>query len=151
MSGPMFGRQRAAFSMMVAMMTILSGTAPGLAQQGFDAPDRQYHGLVSIAPAGGGEGAILPGAEVTVTGQGFRPGQQVSLSRGADVLAPAGLGADATGKFAFGLVLSADAAVGTHPLVLTTQAPYHAAVVDLKISPDVPLAGRRPSTLSRRS
>lgn len=117
-----------------------AGMGSALAQVAFDAPDANYRGQVRTQSTDGGQ-PILPGSEVRVSGQNFRPGQEVGLSRGLSPLLPEALIADEEGRFEATFTLPQDAAVGVHPLLLSTQAPYHAAIVELKVSPDIPLSG----------
>lgn len=123
----------AAFALVLA-----AATGGALAQVAFDSVDTEYAGRVRAVSATQGQ-PILPGSDVKVTGQNFKPGQTVTIARGVAPLAEAT--ADAEGKFEAGFTLPADAVPGMHPLVLTAASPYHAETVDLKISPDVPLSG----------
>lgn len=118
---------------------LVAGSA--LAAAVFDAPDTAYKGQVRLSSAKRGA-PLTAGGEVSVSGRGFKPGQKVTLLRGTSVLNPDGaFVADAEGKIQGTFTLPADAAIGTHPIVVTTDAPYNAEVVDLKISPVIPLSG----------
>lgn len=129
----------------VALVLALSaGTA--LAQVAFDAPDAGYAGRARVSATA--PGPVLPGAQVKLSGQNFRPGQAITLSRGTSALTEGT--ADQEGKFEATFDLPADAVPGMHKLVLSTAAPYHAEIVDLKISPDVPLSGAEKFSLTAR-
>ncbi len=85
---------------------------------------------------------ILAGSDVSVSGRGFKPGQQVSLFYGKTQLDAGKLVADAEGKISGKLTVPAGAQSGTHPIVVVAEGPYHAAVANLKVSPTVPLFGQ---------
>lgn len=101
----------------------------------------EFSGTIRLA--GESQGApIVPGSTVNVTGQGFVAGQKLFLQRGETVLnKEAPLVADAEGKVTGSFKLPADAAVGIHPLLVIAEGPSAASVVDLKVSPLVPVAG----------
>ena len=123
----------------VVLATMMSAV-PAWAQ--FIAPDATYTGRVSAAATAANK-PIVPGTEITLSGQGFKPGQEVIVSRGNTVLNADGAAyvADAEGKFSSNIQLPADAVPGLHPLLLNVANPSTGAVFDLKISPDVPLSG----------
>lgn len=106
-----------------------------------EAPDPDYKGMITAQAAAGP--AILAGGEVTLNGRGFKPGQQILLSRGGAVLNAGGTPyvADAQGNFKATIRIPGDAAPGQHPIVVTTSNPSYAAVQPLKVSPVVPLSG----------
>jgi DNA-binding beta-propeller fold protein YncE len=110
--------------------------AGAVSAQNFPAPDKTYDGAVRFAAATQGQ-PILAGAEVVASGQGFTPGQTVRVLHGTTPVTGE-LTADAEGKVEARFRLPADAAVGVHPLVVVSTAPYGAAVAELKISPTVP-------------
>ena len=105
------------------------GMSAALAQVAFDAPDAAYAGQVRAQAAKPGA-PVLAGSEVKIVGDKFKPGQEITLSRGLTPLAD-GIKADDEGKFETSFTLPTDAAVGTHPLVLAAQAPYNAAKTSL--------------------
>ncbi|HEY0214087.1 MAG TPA: YncE family protein [Paenirhodobacter sp.] len=117
---------------------LLGSTAVAFAQSAFDAP-APFTGMVRFS---GDKGApIYSGGAVSATGMGFAANQPITVLRGNEHLSPEGLKADADGKFSFEFKLAADAVVGIHPIVVQTDAPDSADVVDLKISPKIPLSG----------
>lgn len=85
---------------------------------------------------------IHAGDTVAVAGQGFRPGQAVTLLYGATPLPGSALVADAQGRVSGQLALPATAEVGNHPIVVVAQAPYTASIALLKVSPRIPLSGQ---------
>ena len=112
-------------------------TLPLSAAPLFDAPS-PFTARVTFS--GAERGPIYAGKPVEIAGQGFAAGQTVQLSRGLEALT-APLKADAEGKISARFDLPAEAQVGLHSIVVTTQAPYAAGVADLKISPELPYAG----------
>lgn len=84
---------------------------------------------------------VLAGGAARITGQGLVPGQDITLLRGPAVLNEAPLVVDAEGRFAFDLTLDADAAVGLQPILVVAENPAAAQVIELKVSPDVPVSG----------
>lgn len=122
--------------------SLLTGAGAALAQSTFGALDRTSAAQVRFSSAAQNQ-PILAGSEVTVAGQGFRAGQQVSLLYGTTPLTGSALVADAEGKIAGKITVPADAVSGNHPIVVVAQGPYYATVADIKVSPTVPLSGER--------
>lgn len=85
---------------------------------------------------------VVPGSTADVTGRGFVPGQQVSLLRGDTVLNRQPVVVDADGNFKTQLAIPADAVQGTHPVVVRASQPAAAAVLKLRVSPQLPLSGQ---------
>lgn len=132
-------RTKAAPAGVLAAILTLGMTSAALAQVAFDAPAADFSGQVMAS--GPDRGPVLPGSEITLRGQNFEPGQEVRILHGTDALTDEALVADDEGGFETSITLPQDAAVGVHPLVLTTAEPYHAEIFELKISPEVPLSG----------
>ncbi|KTT29074.1 YncE family protein [Pseudomonas rhizoryzae] len=131
---------RRAFSLTLLAGVLALGLQTAQARSSFEAPDPDYHGEIKASPVAGT--AILAGSEVTLEGRGFKPGQQITLSRGGVALNPdAAYVADAQGNFKATLRIPEDAAPGQHPIVVSTAQPSGAAVFPLKVSPVVPLSG----------
>lgn len=128
---------RAALGLLLA--GALSGL-PALAQSAFTTLDRAPAARVNFSATTPG-GAIEAGSTVQVAGQGFRPGQQVSLLHGATPLAGGQFTADGEGKISGRIEVPADAVYGTHPLLVVAGQPYSASIANLKVSPTVPLSG----------
>ncbi|VXB48996.1 ATP-binding protein [Luteimonas sp. 9C] len=121
----------------IAALSIALCAAVGAAgAQGFGQPDPDFKGAVRAASP-----VIKAGDTVEMTGQGFTPGQAVTLLRGETVLNASPWTADAEGKVAGSVQIPADAAVGRHPVVVRVANPDAAAVVEVKVSKDVPLSG----------
>ncbi|MGO4853438.1 Vgb family protein [Phaeovulum sp. W22_SRMD_FR3] len=113
-------------------------TAMAEAQSAFSQP-APFSGMVRID---GVEGQpIYAGTSARIMGQGFVAGQPVTLMRGTEVISPADMIADSEGKFSFDYSVPQDAALGQHPIVVTTEGPDSAEVVTLKVSPELPLLG----------
>lgn len=123
----------------LAAIFLTVATAAGASAPGpvFDAPDSNYKGKISADTVGGGP--QVPGATLEIGGQGFKPGQRIWFSRGLTPLLSAPLTADAQGRITGSWTIPADAAPGVHPIVLTTESPYYAEVLPLKVSKAVPL------------
>lgn len=131
-----FGRLRQS-ALTLAVASLLAATAHAAAP--FDqAPDAAFSGRVMV------QGIVLPGGEAKFAGRSFTPGQEVILSYGGTVLNPDGKPyvANDKGEISGVIKLPANAAPARHPLVLEAAKPTAAAVVDLKISPDVPPSGQ---------
>jgi len=135
----------AAGSLIAAGAGIGAGTA--LAQSAFGTLDKTSSAQVRFSAAERNQ-PILAGGEVTATGEGFRPGQQVTLLYGTTPLSGAPLVADAEGKVSGRFQLPANAVAGVHPIVVVAQAPYYATVADLKVSPTIPLSGQKEYVLT---
>jgi len=121
-----------------AALSLALFTATGLAAaQVFSPPDPDFTGRVRANTQ-----VILPGSEVELTGQGFKPGQKVTLLRGETALNATPYVADAEGKFTGKLSIPANAAAAVHPVVVRTSGPDAASIFDLKISKTIPLSGQ---------
>jgi DNA-binding beta-propeller fold protein YncE len=133
----------------VAILTgaMLLGMTSAFAQVAFEQPEKDYKGQVRLGSATRGQ-PLFSGGEVSVQGQNFKPGQKVQLLKGAVALSENGFTADQEGKFEGKFKLPENAAVGTYPLIVTTDSPYYADITKLKISPKVPLSGEDKFTLS---
>lgn len=104
--------------------------APALADSIFTPTSDVFTGAVSASATEPGA-AIYPGTEATISGEALIPGQQVMPMRGATV-------PNAGGP----LTVDAGAATGVHPIVLIAENLAAATVVDLKVSPRIPLSGK---------
>ncbi len=114
---------------------------PALADSIFTPSADVFTGTVSAGAAERGN-PVYPGTEVVISGEALTPGQQVTLMRGTTVLNADGpLTVDAEGKLSFNLTVDEEAATGVHPIVLIAENPAAATVVDLKVSPQIPLSG----------
>ncbi|MCC7635407.1 YncE family protein [Stenotrophomonas rhizophila] len=109
----------------------------GQAQPVFDQPASVFKGTVVSR----GEN-VVPGSSAEVIGRGFVPGQQVSLVRGETVLNGQPLTVGADGSFKTQLQIPADAVPGTHPVVVRASQPAAATVLNLRVSPQLPLSGQ---------
>ena len=134
-----FGKPlRASILALSLATTALSGVAA--AQDLFGATDRTLEGQVRFAAAEA-RSPIHAGSQVVVTGRYFRPGQTIRLLYGAQPLPGGDQTADAEGAFEARITVPESATVGLHPIVVISEAPYTASVVELKVSPNIPLAG----------
>jgi len=121
-----------------AVLALALFTVSGIAAaQVFSAPDTDFSGRVRANAQ-----VVLPGSEVEISGQGFKPGQSVTLLRGDSVLNPTPWVADAEGKLGGTLGIPADAAAGVHPVIVRASAPDAASIFELKISQTLPLSGQ---------
>lgn len=114
--------------------TIFTPTSDGfIGDVGAEAPNR--------AP-------IYAGTTVTISGEDLVPGQQITLMRGATVLNADGpLTVAADGTFSFDVAVDAEAVTGLQPVVVIGENPAAATVVDLKVSPQVPVSGAEQFTI----
>lgn len=117
-------------------LALAAASAAAVAAQPFTAPDADFTG--GLRPSSQN---VVPGDSVELAGSGFKPGQRVTVSRGETLLGGGAQTADGEGAFAFTLDVPADAVPGRHPLVVRAAAPDAASVVELKVSPKVPLSG----------
>ncbi len=121
----------------LAALSIALCAAVGTAgAQGFGQPAIDFKGSVRAASP-----VIKAGDSVEMTGQGFTPGQAVTLLRGDTVLNARPWTADAEGRIRGEVQVPTDAVVGRHPVVVRVANPDAAAVIELKVSKDVPLSG----------
>ena len=121
----------------LAALSLAMCAAVGAAgAQGFGQPDPDFKGAVRAASP-----VIKAGDSVEMTGQGFKPGQTVTLLRGETVLNDGPWTADAEGRIKGSVQVPADAATGRHPIIVRAANPDAAAVIELKVSKDVPLSG----------
>lgn len=122
-------------------LILATAASPVLADTIFTPSADGFEGMVR-ATADEPGAAILKGGKVKIAGDRLIPGQQITLLRGPTVLNPDGpIIVDAEGKFAFDLTLDADAVTGLQPVVVIAEKPAAATVVEVKISPDVPVSG----------
>ena len=136
----------AAIGLLLASAALTSGGS-AIAQSAFTTLDRTAEAQVSFS--GPERGApILAGSTVKVSGQKFRPGQKVTLLYGAEPLPGGSFTADAEGKITGSIAIPANAVAGSFPIIVVAQAPYFAAVEELKVSPTIPLSGQQDYKLS---
>ncbi|PWR17838.1 YncE family protein [Zavarzinia compransoris] len=122
------------------ILGLLLAPLPAFADGAFEAPI-PFAGTLRVSGEQAG-GPIVAGNTVTVQGQGLVAGQKLVLQRGATVLnpgAPLVVGVD--GKVSGDFKLPADAAIGIHPIVVIAEQPSAASILDLKVSPLVPVSG----------
>lgn len=128
-------------SLGVTALILATAATPLLADTLFTPSADGFAGMVRASGAEPGV-AVLKGGKVTITGDRLIPGQEITLFRGPTALNPdAPIVVDAEGKFSFDLTLDADAVTGLQPIVVVAEKPAAATVVELKISPDVPVSG----------
>lgn len=124
----------------VSALALTTLAAPVSADTAFTTTLNGFQGMVR---AGGSQpGApIYKGGKAILTGMGLVPGQEITLMRGPKVLNDTPIVVDDKGGFSFEIQLDADAAVGLQPVVVIAEKPAAATVVDVKVSPEVPLSG----------
>ena len=101
-------------------------------------------GFVGSVNAGAAERGtpVHAGDRAVISGSGLVPGQQITLMRGTTVLNPDGpLAVDAEGGFQHEIAVDGEALTGLQPIVVIGENPAAAIVVDLKISPELPISG----------
>ena len=134
-----FVRSRHAMALLAAT-SLLAGAQAATAQDAFTTLNRTSAAQISFSGPDRGT-PIQAGSTVNVSGDGFQPGQQVTLMVGTTPLGTP-LTADGEGKITGTVTVPANAVSGNHPVVAVTSAPYTALVADLKVSPVVPLSGQ---------
>ena len=105
------------------------------AQDVFSQPDDSFAGRVSF----GARNPVYAGTKVAVEGQNFKPGQTVTVERGQTRLNATSYTVAENGEFKGEIDIPKDAVIGIHPIVVTVENPDAAMVVDMKISPQVPV------------
>ncbi len=129
--------QRIARRTVLALATLTVSISTAFAAATFEQPATDFAGRVMA------QGTVLPGGEAKLAGRGFVPGQQVTLSRGGEVLNTAGpVKVDEKGNFELTVKIPANAVAANHPIVVQATGPVAATVFDLKVSPDVALSGQ---------
>lgn len=103
----------------------------------FSKPDSDFKGRVSPGSV------VVPGAEITLRGSSFTPGQTVILLSGSTVLNPDGKPyvADDKGGFEAKIAIPANTTPGQHPIIVNVANPAAAIVVPLKVSPVIAISG----------
>lgn len=140
--------RRVGFALFAAGSLAVAGASPALAQTPFSQIDRASAGKVTFAAAKSGQ-PIEAGSQVSISGEGFRAGQQITLFYGTTPLTPAALVANGEGKISGAITIPANAVSGTHPIVVVAREPYFATVAELKVSPTVPLSGQQGFTITQ--
>lgn len=107
----------------------------------FTPPAAEFQGQVRITGETRGE-PIFAGSTAVVSGSDLIPGQQVTLLRGATVLNTDPITVDEKGEFTAKIAVDADAALGLQPIVVATENPATASVVDLKVSQKLAASGQ---------
>ncbi len=127
-------------------LALALAAGPALADSIFTPTSDAFTGSVNAGAAERGA-AVYPGTDITVSGENLTPGQQITLMRGTTVLNADGpLTVDAEGKLSFSLTVDEEAATGVQPIVVIAENPAAATVVDLKVSPRIPLSGEEKFT-----
>ena len=130
--------RQAAFALATLSLTLSAAFAAPVFQQ----PDNTFAGKIMASGVGGNP--ILAGTEANITGRGFKPGQQVTLSYGGQVLNHTGMAyvADDKGMVSGKIAVPAGTMPGQHGIVVQVSNPAAATSFDLKVSPVVPLSGQ---------
>jgi len=120
-----------------SVMAALSlSIATAFAAPTFDQPAADFKGRLFSAGA-------LPGAEATLSGYSFEPGQKVMLYRAGEALndgQPITVGEK--GAFETKIAIPANAVPGLHPIAVSVANPAAAAVYDLKVVKKIELTGQ---------
>lgn len=123
----------------LALMIAAAGS-PSLADTIFTPSSDGFKGMVRAAATTPGV-PVLPGSTVTISGDQLVPGQTVTLMRGPHALNDTPVTVDAEGKFSLEITVDAQAATGLQPIVVIAEGPAAATVIDLKVSPSIPVSG----------
>lgn len=120
---------------------LLAGVSTASAQAVFSSLDSSAKTQLNFSGSSRGQ-PILPGSDVTVSGQGFRAGQAVSLLFGSTAIPGGALTADKDGKVTGKITVPGDTKPGSYPIIVVADAPYNATIAKLKVSPSIPLSGQ---------
>ncbi|SMO82600.1 ATP-binding protein [Paracoccus laeviglucosivorans] len=121
-------------------LTLSMLAAPSFADALFSQPAKDFDGQVRITGEVRGD-PIYKGGKAIVTGARLVPGQTVTLLHGGTVLNDQPITVDAEGGFKYEIAIDDTAIAGNQPIVISTQNPASAEVVELKISEKLPLSG----------
>ncbi|MTE01318.1 ATP-binding protein [Paracoccus sp. YIM 132242] len=133
--------RRHARALFGASILALLASGPLLADTIFTPTSDGFIGDVSAAAPD--RAPIYAGTTVAIQGEGLTPGQQITLMRGTTVLNADGpLTVAQDGTFSLDVTVDEDAATGLHPIVVIGENPAAATVVDLKVSPEIPVSGQ---------
>ncbi|RMC35226.1 YncE family protein [Paracoccus siganidrum] len=136
-AAPRRGHVALGAALALAMLSLPMGA---LAEARFDAP-AEFTGRFRVGPEMPGK-PVHSGDGVRVQGMGLVPGQSVTLQKGLAVLNPGGPATvDDEGNLSLGFTLPEDAETGLHKLVVIAENPSTATVIDVKVSPRIPLSG----------
>ncbi|MFC3570845.1 YncE family protein [Paracoccus simplex] len=130
-------RLRSLLGVSALALSVLS--APVLADTIFTKPLVDFAGHVSAG--GEGRAPVHQGGKAVIAGEAMIPGQTVTLMRGPKVLTPEPIAVAEDGTFSFALDIDAEAEIGLQPIVVITENPASAEVVELKVSPQVTVSG----------
>lgn len=122
---------------LTAMVVILASTAGGFAQSWVAGPDR----IEGSIRAGSRDVPVKAGEKTQIAGSRLTPGQTIQVLRGTELLTPQPVTVDENGKFKAEFDVPADAEAGLHPLTVLAANPTGTALINLKLSKDVPLSG----------
>ncbi len=122
-------------------LALLAFAGPAAAESIFTPVAAEFAGSVRAASSEQGR-PLYKGGKAVISGSRLTPGQQITLMRGVTTLNAEGpIVVDAEGAFSFELPIDADAAVGLQPILVIAENPAAAQVIELKISPKIPLSG----------
>lgn len=122
-------------------LALIIGQAPlpVFAEGNFSTPS-EFNGRFRVGSSEGTQ-PLFAGSAVTIAGSGLQSGQSVVFQRGTEQLTSAPIIADEKGEVSFDFILPANAATGLHPVIAVMENPSSAALVDVKVSKDIPLQG----------
>lgn len=122
-----------------AVGALLACALPALSQTVFTQPLIDFAG--EVGATGPDRTAIHAGGTAVITGEKMIPGQTVTLMRGTTVLNADPITVDDKGGFSFTLPIDAEARTGLQPVVVIAENPAAAKVVELRVSPELPVQG----------
>ena len=106
---------------------------------GFDACKQHVAGRNDFYPTSDG----FIGTKVAISGGDLTPGKKIPLMRGTTLLNADGpLSVVRDGTFNLDVTVGQDAKTGLQPIVVIGENPAAATVVDLKVSPRIPVSGQ---------
>lgn len=122
----------------LTVMALLLASASGVAAQSWAAGPDTIEGTIR---AGSRDAPVKPGETTQITGSRLSPGQTIQVLHGTQLLTPEPVTVDPEGAFKVEFDTPADAETGLHPLTVIAANPAGTALIDLKLSQDVPLSG----------
>ncbi|MFE3836162.1 ATP-binding protein [Pseudogemmobacter sonorensis] len=122
-------------------LAVMALVGPVAAESVFTPTGLGFVGNVSASSAERGK-PIVAGGKAVIAGTGLLPGQEITLQRGATVLSgDTPVIVDAEGNFSVEVDVDSEASVGLQPVLVIAEKPAAATVVEVKVSPDLPLSG----------
>ncbi|MDS9468839.1 YncE family protein [Paracoccus sp. MBLB3053] len=138
MATPLISHMRLMLCASALALTATAGAS--VAETHFTKSLTEFPGRVQASGAERGQ-PIYKGGKAVISGKDLIPGQTVTLMRGDKTLNAEPITVDDKGEFSLTIEVDADAQTGLQPVVVIAENPAAADVVQMKISPEVPVSG----------